>query len=991
MNGKLLALLVLTFSVLSLSAQIKVTGTVTDENRNPLPGASILVRGSTHGVSSDFDGNYEIEAKQGDILEFSFIGFQTQTQKVTSSGKTQTINVKLQEDTQQLDDVIVIGYGTQKKESLTGALQTIKKEKLADITTPSVENMLNGKVSGVFVAPGSGRPGETGAIIIRGKSTLNGSTAPLWVIDGVIVGSDAGSLNPSDIESMTILKDAASTAIYGSQGANGVILITTKKAKEGKLQSQVSVRQGVSMLSNGNLEMMDGAELYDYFNSFSNKSSIRFTQWNPELRNSNFDWWKQATTMGIVKDYSISVSGGSEALRSYFSIGYYDEEGAVKGYDYKKYDFRLKADYQPFKWLTIKPNISGTVRTTDDRQHSVGAMYSNLPWDSPYDKDGNIVPHRSSLWVNRNSTNYLYDLQWNWGASKLFQAMGGLDFDVKINDWLTFSSVNNYKYISSFSNSYEDPRSSGGESVKGRISEGQNNIIRRYTNQILKFDKSFDKHSINALVAYEYNDYWGKSLSAAGTGIVPGFSVLDIATKPERTKGGISEWAVQSVLSRIVYSYDNRYVLEGSLRRDGASNFGTNAKYGTFYSVSGSWNVHRENWFTPKWINILKLRASYGTVGSRPNFLYPQYDLYAISTGASYNQTPGALISQVGNKDLTWESTATTGVGLDVTLFDRVSLTFDYYNKDINNILYPVPVSGLTGVTSIWRNVGSLGNKGVEATLTASIIKNDNLHWSVDANFGKNINEVKKLYGDRKEIIISDGLGIAGSTNKLLKPGLDADTFYMVEWAGVDKETGAPQWYKTVKDADGNETREKTSNYAEANQVAVGNATPDFFGGFGTSLTYKNFNLSANFGFSYGGKIYNYSRTEYDSDGTYTDRNQMKLKKGWSRWEKPGDDATHPKAIYENKSNANKVSSRFLEDGSYLKLRSLSIGYNLDLSAHKLPKLYFSLTGENLFFISDYSGVDPEIPTREGTAINSAGPSIYPATRKFIFGITANF
>ena len=990
MYSKLWTLFVL-FLALPTIAQVKVTGKVTDGANAPLPGANVVVRGTTKGVSSDFDGNYEIEAKQGDVLEFSFVGFQTQTKKVVGGGKALIINVALQEDAQQLEDVVVVGYGTQKKESLTGALQTIKKEKLADVTTPSVENMLNGKVSGVFVAPGSGRPGDTGAIIIRGKSTLNGSTAPLWVIDGVIVGSGAGALNPSDIESMTILKDAASTAIYGSQGANGVILITTKKAKEGKLQMQLSLRQGVSTLTNGNLEVMNGAELYDYYSSFSNASDIKFSRWNPELRNSNFDWWKEATTMGIVKDYSVSVSGGSQTLRSYFSFGFYDEEGAVKGYDYKKYDFRFKTDYQPYSWLTIKPSISGTVRTTEDRQHSVGAMYSNLPWDSPYDKDGNIVPHRSSLWVNSNSTNYLYDLQWNWGNSKMFQAMGGLDFDIKLNDWLTFSSINNYKYIGSFASSYTDPRSSGGESVKGRVSEGQDNIIRRYTNQILKFDKSFDKHAVNALVAYEYNDYWGKSLSAAGTGFVPGFSVLDIVAKPERTKGGISEWAVQSLLSRAVYSYDNRYVLEGSLRRDGASNFGTNAKYGTFYSVSGSWNVHQESWFTPKWVNALKLRASYGTVGIRPNILYPQYDLYAISSGASYNQIPGALIAQVGNKDLTWESTKTTGFGLDVSLFDRISFTLDYYDKDVDNLLYAVPVSGLTGVTSIWRNVGRLTNRGIETTLTASVIKNDNLHWAVDFNIGKNVNEVKKLYGDRKEIIVSDGLGIAGTASKLLRPGLDADTFYMVEWAGVDKETGAPQWYKTVKDANGNETREKTSNYAEADEVVVDNATPDFFGGFGTSLTYKNFSLTANFGFSYGGKIYNYSRTEYDSDGTYTDRNQMKLRKGWSRWEKPGDDATHPKAVYENKSNSSKASSRFLEDGSYLKLRSLSLGYNLDLSEYKLPKLYFSLTGENLFFISDYSGVDPEIPNIDGSALNSAGPAIYPAARKFIFGITANF
>ncbi|MFJ1491837.1 SusC/RagA family TonB-linked outer membrane protein [Capnocytophaga canis] len=991
MLKKLLTILMLTFLALPLMAQVKVTGKVTDESNSPLPGATVIIKGSTKGTATDLNGSYEIEARVGDELEFGFMGFQSQTKKVTGGGNSLVINVLLQEDAEQLEDVVVVGYGTQRKESLTGAMQTLKQEKLTDITSPTIENMISGKISGVFVAPGSGRPGETGAIIIRGKSTINGSTAPLWVVDGVIMGTGANIVNPGDIETMTILKDAASTAIYGSQGANGVILVTTKKATSGSLKTQISLKQGITNLNNGNLQVMNGAELYDYFQSFSNASTIIAPRWNPELRNSNFDWWKEATRTGFVRDYTASISGGSDMLRSYFSVGFYSEQGAVKGYDYDKYDFRLKTDYTPVKWLTIKPNITGSFRQTDDKQHSVTAMYSNLPWDSPYDEEGNIVPHRSSRWFNNNSTNYLYDLQWNHGKGTSFQGMGGLDFTIRFYDWLSFSSINNYRLSTYHSNFYSDPRSSAGESVKGRLYEYQSNTINRYTSQILNFNKSFDKHSIDATLVYEYKDYWGKAISAQGVGFIPGFEVLDVVTKPESTKGSLTESATQSLISKLVYNYSSRYVLEGSLRRDGASNFGANARYGNFFSVSGSWNVHNEEWFTPEWVNNLKLRASYGSVGIQPNVLYGQYDLYAVSTGASYNQISGALISQKGNKDLTWETTYTTGLGFDATLFDRISLTVDYYDKDISNLLYPVPVSGVTGVTSVWRNVGELSNKGIEITLGASIIKNEDIHWEIDLNFGKNTNEIKNLYGDRKEIILPDGAGIAGSANKILKPGYDSDTFYIREWAGVDKETGAPLWYKFTTDANGNVTREITKNYSDANHVDMGKATPDFFGGFGTAFKYRNFDLRANFGFAYGGKIYNYSRTEYDSDGAYTDRNQMKLMSGWSRWQNPGDDATHPKATYENKSNSNKASSRFLEDGSYLKLRSLSLGYNLDLSEYNFPKLRLSISGENLFTITNYSGVDPEIPASGGAIINSSGPSVYPSTRKFIFGITANF
>ena len=472
----------------------KIKGKVLDARTGePVIGANVVVKGTTNGSITNFDGEYELTAPIGSTLSISFIGYKSIEVKAT--GGLQTI--KLDEDSEALDEVIVVGYTTQRKESLTGSMNNIKSEKLKDITTPSVENLLNGKVPGVYVAPGSGQPGSSGAVVIRGQATLNGTTSPLWVIDGVIVGSDAGQLNPADIESMTILKDAASTAIYGSQGANGVIVVTTKSGRAEKMTIEASVKLGVSSLNNGNLEVMNGAELYDYYASFQNANEISFPRWNKDLRDSNFSWWDLATQNGLTQEYNVSLRGGNEKMQSYLSVGYYDEEGAVKGYDYSRYNFRLKTTYKPFDWLTIKPALSGSLRNIDDRQYSVTAMYSMLPWDSPYDKDGNLVPHRYSGWVNTQQTNYLYDLQWNYSESKYYEFMGSLDFDIKITDWLTFSSVNNYKYINSTSHGYSDPRSSSGENVNGRLTEWRAEVTRRYTNQKLLINKDFGKHSIS--------------------------------------------------------------------------------------------------------------------------------------------------------------------------------------------------------------------------------------------------------------------------------------------------------------------------------------------------------------------------------------------------------------------------------------------------------------------------------------------------------------
>ncbi|MGL5563618.1 MAG: SusC/RagA family TonB-linked outer membrane protein [Tannerellaceae bacterium] len=960
---------------------VKIQGTIVDAKTNePIIGANVVVANSTLGTSTDIDGQFTLDAPIGSTLEISYIGYAPSSIKVQKAGK---IEIKLQEDTKALEEVVVVGYGVQKKESLTGAMQVVSDKQLKDVTTPTVENMLSGKAPGVYVNSGSGRPGDAAAIVIRGKSTVNGSTDPLWVVDGVIVGAGPGSVNPSDIESMTILKDAASTAIYGSQGANGVIIVTTKKGKTGKATFNFDAKLGITQLNKGNFEVMNGAELYDYYKSFGNQEQIKFPRWNNDLRYDNYDWWDNATQLGFAQDYNFSVSGGTEDLKIYSSLGIYDEDGAVKGYNYKRYSFAFNADYRPLPWLTIRPQVNGSRKDIKDRQHSVSAMYMNMPWDSPYNEDGSLVGNAPNpTWVNTTGSNYLYDLQWNFSEGTTHDFAGSFNFDIKLADWIKFTSTNNYKYTNYYSTTYSDPRSSSALSVNGRIQDFESNTNRIYSSQMLNLNKNFGLHALSGVIAYDWNEYNYRSNTGIATGFAPGFEVADVAAVPEKVGSGRLQSALQSFITRANYSYDNKYIAEASFRRDGASNFGVNAKYGNFFSLSGGWNINREKFFTADWVNQLKLRASYGSVGNRPSDYYPQYALYSLT--GKYNELPGALISQAENANITWEKSYTAGVGVDFMFLERFNVSVDYYNKNTSDLLYQVPLPGVIGITSIWRNVGSVINNGFELVAGAEIIQTKDWNWRVDANFGLNRNKVGSLYGGKSEIIVGDGTGIAGSANKLLRPGLDVDSWYLTEWAGVDPATGAPQWYTTNTEGE----RVITKSYSEAskNPIVIDKYTPDFFGGFSTNLSWRKLDLSANFGYSVGGKIYNYARAEFDSDGAYTDRNQMKLQDGWNRWEKEGDIATHPLALYNNNTNSNKASSRFLEDGSYLKLRNLTIGYTIQLPKYYIANLRIYASGENLFTITNYSGVDPEIPPVNGR-ITGVATTVYPSTRKFMFGI----
>ena len=952
-----------------------VSGVVTDE-QGPVIGASVVIKGTTNGTVTDFDGKFSIPgAKKGDVISISYVGYVTQ--EIVWDG-SKSLQIHLKADSQNLDELVVVGYGVQKKESLTGAMQVVSSEKLLDATSPTVENLLSGKVPGVQVTSGGGQPGQQGKVVIRGKSTVNGSTDPLWIVDGVIVGSDAGSL------------DAASTAIYGSQGANGVIVVTTKRGKTGKAQINASVKLGVNQLHRGNLDMMDGAELYDYYNSFRQWGAVPSYMDDESLRNRNFDWWDEGTQLGFAQDYNLSIAGGSDNIKTYTSVGVYDEDGAVKGYDYTRYNLRFNVDYQATKWLTLKPKVWATKTDIMDQQQDLGSiMYVNFPWDSPYDENGDLIQeYKPTTWVNSDATNYLYDLQWNFTKHTRYEFMGNFDFDIKFTDWLTFASVNSYKYNNNKRKTYSDPRSQAGMADDGLLEDRTITMTRLYTNQVLRFNKVWDKHSLNALIGYEWNTYQRDFLEQTASSFAPGFEVADVAVTPKAVEGTIEEWAVQSYLFNANYAYDNRYLASVSFRRDGASNFGQNAQYGNFFSISAGWNIHQEEFFKAKdWVQQLKLRASYGSVGNRPTQLYAHYTLYQLEN-AGYNGVSGAYLSQVGNPDLTWEKTYTAGVGIDAILFDRLTVNLDYYNKKTTDLLYRVPLPGVTGVSGIYQNVGAVKNNGFEVSLSMDILKGGDWYWNVSANLGLNRNEITELYGGKNEIITSNaGTSYAIYMDKILTVGQDVDTWYGAEWAGVDPETGSPLWYTTNDKGE----RVTTTSYSEASkhQVVLGKMSPDFYGGFSTTFRYKGIDLSATFSYTYGGKVYN-SGFSYDMQvGDYFlgPVTNYVYENAWTPENRYTD---VPQFIADDASGASNTSSRFLMDGSYLKLRTLQLGYNFPekiCKAIKLSNLRVFFSADNLFTVrsSDFIGFDPE------TRADGFQQWVYPMPRNFMFGLSFGF
>lgn len=944
-----------------------ITGVVKDIKGETIIGANIMIKGTGTGVSTNIDGEFSIEAAAGDELIVSFIGYLTQTIKIDSQ---KTLNIKLLEDTKTLEEVVVVGYTVQTKSAVTGSVAVVKADKLKDVNTLEVGSMLQGKVSGVYVSDSSGEPGHASKIRIRGKGTLNSSVSPLWVVDGVIVGEDPG-LNPNEIDNISVLKDGSATALYGSRAANGVIVVTTKRGEYDANKYSVSINAGVSLLSTGRLEMMNSQELYDYQKSWNNQSW--FTE---ELLKHNTDWFKEASKPGLYTNANITYTGSSGRMRSFVMADYYREEGAIKDFTLDRFTFRSNNDVKFTDRFTMSTKISGSLSRTDSQQRSVYNTYLYLPWDFPYNEDGSIRSGQEQDWRGRDGINDMYDLQWNWSRSKKLTVDGTINFNYQITDWLRFESNNYIRYISNRSESYTDKRSRSGQSDKGSLSNSNSLLTKQFTNQMIRFEKSFGKHKVNALGAYEYTRHFYESTSAEGRGIQPGREILDVTTGIKSIGGYKDAIATQSALFNANYDYDNRYMGQVSYRMDESSCFGKNNRMGHFFTVSGGWNIQNETFFESlrESVNQLKVRVSYGSLGNTPGAYYGHYPLYS---SMMYNDEVAYFPSQMGNADLSWEKCYTTNIGIDARFFDRFGVTIDLYNKNTSDLLYYAPLPNISGYTGQYKNVGAINNKGLEISLNADVIRTSKFQWTSDFNIGFNRNRVTELYGGKPEL---KGL-------KRLEEGRDMDEWYLREWAGVDPANGSPLWYTT----DENGKRTTTDSYNKADRVYCGSAAPKFTGGWMNSFSYKGFTLTANFDFVYGNLLYNQSRELLDSDGAYADYNSMKLKSGWKRWEKEGDIATHPKAINGGNKNSNKSSSRYLEKGNYFSLRNLSLGYSIPeklCGKLGLQQVNVSCSADNLFTLTPFSGVSPQL---SDSSTDGYAGTIYPLSRRIVFGLNVSF
>lgn len=949
----------------------KVTGTVKDANGEPIIGATVVEKGTTNGTVTDFDGNFVLEATEGTSLEISYIGYKTQ-QLTADSGKT--LSVILNEDTEVLDEVVVMGYTTQSRNMLTGATVALKEDKLKDVSTANVSSMLDGKVAGMNVNVSSGKPGEPGRIRIRGKGSLGSSLDPIWVVDGVIYNEDP-RLSPNEIDNLSVLKDASSTALYGSRASNGVIVITTKKGSKDRQKFRVNIQQGLSDLSWGNLEMMNAQQLYDYQSAFN--SSSWFT---PDLLKHDTDWMDLATQTGLYTNASVSYQGGNEKVDSYLLLDYYRETGAVKDMNYNRYTIRNNNDYKIHEKFKAFTKLQGQYVHTKDQTASLYDSYLYLPWDYPYNEDGTVRTGKEQDWYGRDKNNYLERQYKNFSAYENFYVSATAGFVWTLLNGLTFESNNNVNYKIARDESYVDPNTIGGQAKSGTISNTNAITANYFTNQMLRYKTNINgKHDIQALVAYEYSRRFYEVTSATAKGIISGKEVISGTTGMDAMSGTKQAFNIQSVLSNVNYSFDGRYMLQASYRLDGSSKFGKDNQYGSFYTFSGAWNFNREKFMQPL-SDILtagKLRASWGVVGNMPDGYYNHLSLY---TASMYNEEPASFPDQLGNKDLSWEKNQTLNVGVDLSFFNRVNLSLDYYNKYTSDLLYYVKFSAITGYGGQWQNIGAVRNKGFELNLDANLLSLKDWQWDFSFNLAHNKNKIEELYGGAPQI---SGL-------RRFEEGRDMDDLYMAEWAGVDPETGSPQWYTTDEDG----KRVLTNSYSEATgaKTYVGSAAPKVTGGFNTMLTWKDLSFSASFAYSMGAKLYASGRELLDSDGAYDTYNQMVLKDGWVRWEKPGDIATHPKAISGGNANAHKTSSRYLEDADYLTLKNITLAYRLPknfLSKLGLEDVTLSFSADNLFTITPYSQVDPATASYEG---NGAGSStVYPTVRKYVFGLSVGF
>ena len=992
-----------------------VSGQVLDASDGlPVIGAAITAS-TGGGTITDYDGKYVIEVPADAILTFSALGYINKEEKV--GGKT-VINVSLTPDAELLDEVVVLGYTTQKKSELSSAVVSISDAKLHDVTTPDVGNMLQGKVAGVMVMNSSGQPGAGADIRIRGTGSITAGAGPLYVVDGVA----GGSFNPNDIETLTVLKDASATALYGAAASGGVIVVTTKSAKSDKAQVNFKASAGAKRALSGRFKAMDAYELFDFCKQiYTTKSQLKAAA--PTLTvdgqlvlddSKNFDWMNHTYQTGLVQNYYASVSGKAGKLSYYASMDHYDEQGSFINSGYKRTGARINLSAPITDRLSMNVRVNYSKDYTNSARWSTReASYVMMPFDIPYvmaqDDEGNWHQTDEYLrvasgkrvdngktWYSKNQYNVYYNELYNYSRSHGEGLTGDLQLTWNVTDWLTLVSTNRYDSSNSFSEDYVDPRTPEVADAKGEYSNGDGEWNGWGTTNLAKFHKAFGDHDVNAILGWEYGEGYSRSLGVKTESFPAGMRSISVGNYKSRY-GSDYESRSWALLSQAQYSYLGKYILTASIRYDESYKFGPNNRGGFFPGISGAWVVSHEDFMNDiSGISFLKVRAGYGKTGNDNIPAFKYQDTFGLDT--QYNTVVAAFLQRQANYNLGWEEAYMTSFGVDLTTARNANLTVDLYHTINARLLLDRPMPPSSGFFAVTDNVGKVRNMGVEIAFDSPIISNRDFVWTGGFNFGINKNTVIEL-PEHQDMPLQ-----AGDVTQLVQEGREIYSWYMPKWAGVDVNTGKPLWEHLEYDTDGNVTAvEYTSDYTEATSQFVGTASPWLTGGLNTSVSWKGFTLSATGSFMVGNKIFNRTRWGImDTDGAQQGFNQQSLDNGlgWIRW-KDGDPdgtnykATHPQAIKGGNNGAHNVSSRYLEDGSYFRLRNVTLSYELPkslLSKTSMSSARVYVSADNLLTFTRFSGMDPEVSIEMDTySLPGMYSDNYPVPLSVVMGIDINF
>ena len=967
------------------SRKKRVTGVVKDVMGEPLIGANVVEKGrSTNGVITDFNGKFTLEVDESASLVVSYIGYLAQD--IPTKGKGD-FHIILKEDTNTLDEVVVTGYGDFKKATYTGSAFVLTTEKLEALPVVSVGQMIESNIPGISVVAGtSSQPGAKTTLRVRGVASMNASTEPLYVLDGVPIPSydlsnftsmsEAGgmgfieTLNPADIESITVLKDAASASLYGAKGANGVVLITTKKGKEGKLRVNMAAKYGITDFAYTYRPLMGGEErrklIHEGLVNFQLDKGVseqeaqqyadaNIDQYAKRLPQGYSDWESALFKTGYQQDYNLSASAGNQNSSFIGSLGYTKQTGVSLNSEMERFTGRVDASN---KYKKVEFGMNASFSWTKNVHLPEGKFYGsaiyaskvNLTPSTPiYNEDGTYA----SGYRENNGYNPILEAEVNDYYARTVRAMGTAKIAYNVWDNLKVSSVFTVDYSLTKDFFFQSPDGRDGATYQGRGRMQMTDRIRYTSQNNLTYSKTFGKHSVSAVTAFEVMKYDYEDLYAAKKTYGQDINTsLGNAADPIDADQKLQEDALMSYVASVNYSYDDKYYASFSFRRDGSSRLSPDTRWGNFWSLSASWRLSQERFMQPlkSVLSDLKLRASYGVNGNLPSSYYGYQSTY--TTGAFYSGKPSPWESTLGNEELTWEKNYALNLGLDIGLFSRVNVSLDWYTRTTKDLLMSKQLNSISGFSSLLTNVGQMRNTGVELEVRSNNIKTKDFSWTTAFNLSHNKNKILKL-ADLPWFV--DGRYVR-------KEGYPFNTIYLREYAGVDPETGSALYYDNQQDENGNYTKNKVTDPGQASPIPLKDITPTISGGFMNTFNYKFIDLSFNLSYSFGGYSYDNASYILQDDGYSVISNKSTEQR--RRWQKPGDITDVPRFVYGNKKGGNYNSSRAIHSTDHIRLKSLILGLNAPKAwLQKLgignARIYFS--GTNLLTWAAYGQYDPEM------------------------------